>query len=381
MFTAFPSIENFSNFLKVARRFYSAYDDKGNMLTDGSVQGDDIVLRGTVKIHGTNAGIGISEADGVWAQSRTRVITPDNDNYNFAGWVRDNKAMLEPLLRQMAAHFNVNLNTHNFYCFGEFFGDKIQKNVAVHGLPKSFAMLDVASCDRQEMKEAANGNYRCQWYDVSETKFALPECRVFNIGQFETFQLVVPIHALDRRTSKDELERIRQELLRLTDQVEKNCPVGAYFGRRAENGDCTTGEGIVWRGYLDKSYIGLGGSQVRDRRVFRFKVKGEEHATSKVNSRAALDPEVCKTLNEFVAKAVAPGRLEQAVSVIFQDQEPTPSWLRKVKPFAQWVFKDIQKEDMDSAPESLKSGHGLKALEDSVAEAARTWLYNKVNLE
>lgn len=52
----------------------------------------------TEKIDGTNACIIIQENSAgkldAWAQSRTRIITPENDNYGFAKWVEDNKELL-----------------------------------------------------------------------------------------------------------------------------------------------------------------------------------------------------------------------------------------------------------------------------------------------
>lgn len=64
----------------------------------------------TEKIDGTNACVIVHEPDGcnstcgcedqgatvtpdgsaVWAQSRTRIITPENDNHGFARWVHEN---------------------------------------------------------------------------------------------------------------------------------------------------------------------------------------------------------------------------------------------------------------------------------------------------
>lgn len=46
------------------------------------------------KIDGTNACIVITDAGDVGAQSRTRLITPENDNYGFARWVYDNNQKL-----------------------------------------------------------------------------------------------------------------------------------------------------------------------------------------------------------------------------------------------------------------------------------------------
>lgn len=50
------------------------------------------------KIDGTNAQVFIPEDGGaILAGSRTRWITPEQDNYGFAAWVRDNAAELRKL--------------------------------------------------------------------------------------------------------------------------------------------------------------------------------------------------------------------------------------------------------------------------------------------
>jgi hypothetical protein len=48
----------------------------------------------TEKIDGTNAQVCITEDGQIFAGSRTRWITPTNDNYGFARWVEGNKAEL-----------------------------------------------------------------------------------------------------------------------------------------------------------------------------------------------------------------------------------------------------------------------------------------------
>jgi hypothetical protein len=48
----------------------------------------------TEKIDGTNAAVVITEDGEVGAQSRTRLITPEQDNYGFAGWVDRNREAL-----------------------------------------------------------------------------------------------------------------------------------------------------------------------------------------------------------------------------------------------------------------------------------------------
>ena len=49
----------------------------------------------------------------IWAQSRTRLITPENDNYGFAKWVRSNSEEL--------------LSLGVGYHFGEWWGQGIQR--------------------------------------------------------------------------------------------------------------------------------------------------------------------------------------------------------------------------------------------------------------
>jgi hypothetical protein len=57
----------------------------------------DIII--TEKLDGTNSAIRIADTgEFACAQSRNRIITPDNDNYGFARWCRDNQQALAALL-------------------------------------------------------------------------------------------------------------------------------------------------------------------------------------------------------------------------------------------------------------------------------------------
>lgn len=89
----------------------------------------------TEKIDGTNACIVIEPDDPatvdtvVYAQSRTRIITPKEDNYGFAAWVESNKYALAVLLGP-GRHF------------GEWWGQGIQRN---YGLcEKRFSLFNTA---------------------------------------------------------------------------------------------------------------------------------------------------------------------------------------------------------------------------------------------
>lgn len=66
------------------------------------------------KIDGTNACIVITENGDVGAQSRTRLITPKDDNYGFANWVYEN-------------HHDLFEDLGPGHHFGEWWGQGIQR--------------------------------------------------------------------------------------------------------------------------------------------------------------------------------------------------------------------------------------------------------------
>lgn len=81
----------------------------------------------TEKIDGTNAQVIITDDGRIAAASRTRLITPTDDNYGFARWVEGNK---EELLK-------LGPGRH----FGEWWGNGIQRN---YGLKeKRFSLFNV----------------------------------------------------------------------------------------------------------------------------------------------------------------------------------------------------------------------------------------------
>lgn len=84
----------------------------------------DVVI--TEKIDGTNACVGVLQDGTVWAQSRKRVITPEEDNFGFASWVRDN----EDALRDLGPGYH----------YGEWWGLGIQRG---YGLDhKQFSLFN-----------------------------------------------------------------------------------------------------------------------------------------------------------------------------------------------------------------------------------------------
>jgi hypothetical protein len=80
----------------------------------------------TEKLDGTNAQVYITEDGQVFAGSRNRWLTPEQDNFGFARWVKENEDALRAL--GPGAHF------------GEWFGQGIQRG---YGLTeKRFALFN-----------------------------------------------------------------------------------------------------------------------------------------------------------------------------------------------------------------------------------------------
>lgn len=84
----------------------------------------------TEKIDGTNASIWI-EGDTVLAGSRTRFITPEQDNYGFAKWVQTNEKELVILLGD-GVHY------------GEWWGGGIQRKYGMERGEKQFSLFNTS---------------------------------------------------------------------------------------------------------------------------------------------------------------------------------------------------------------------------------------------
>jgi len=86
----------------------------------------DVII--TEKIDGTNACVIVTEDRQVLAQSRSRLITPEDDNFGFAAWVRDNASQLADL--------------GPGYHYGEWWGKGIQRNYGLQ--ERRFSLFNVS---------------------------------------------------------------------------------------------------------------------------------------------------------------------------------------------------------------------------------------------
>ena len=332
---AYPSIEQFRSTIRSVkdRTHWAGKDpETGEPIFDRLRPLPTLDFVGTVKLHGTNAGIGHCRSTGeTWFQSRSNLVEVGKDNAGFAAhfYGKDLSALFA----------SVSQDWDTFIIFGEWCGQGIQKNVGISKLPKMFVVFDVCRPSQVEGEPAL-------WADRHEVSFvAMENANVFNIYHF-------PCESISIDFEKPEIAQ--NELIRLTTKVADECPVAKELG---ESG---IGEGIVWRcvtpGWADPGY--------------RFKVKDERHATGsgKVKVLAEVDVRAVASYREFAAAVVTDMRCYQAIAELRAAGMKTDRSC--LGAFLKWVGGDVVKEEKDVA---VASGIDLEKSMKEVSKSARDW--------
>lgn len=252
---------------------------------------------GTVKLHGTNGGIHISETGELTAQGRTRVLRVTEDSYGFAVWVHTNADAIREAIQN---HFPGQAVT----VFGEWVGKGIQKKVGVSTLDRHFVAFSVHNGEE---------------YLVLPATLHAVSVGFRNIKEIPTYSITI---------NMGEPLEAQEKLAELTLAVEQECPWTKYMGGSG------IGEGIVW---------------VCDERPFDsdlwFKTKGLEHKRTDPKPRVDADPVLVESIAACVAQILPEWRLEQGISQLQQDGiaiEP-----RSTGEYLKWINKDILKEESD----------------------------------
>jgi len=280
---------------------------------------------GTVKIHGTNAAIGYQKDTGHWFQSRNNTITPRSDHEGFA---RTMEPLAEQFLTECILPQSRALQEHyeqgrKIIVFGEWCGGKIQKKIAIYGLPKMFVIFKVLVCDEVTNENTDESNeqnskssfwlQRKEWCDIN-----WHEEHIYNIFDFPTYDIDIDF----------ECPALSQNhLVNTTEAVEEQCPVGTYFHKTG------VGEGIVWTEW-EQTCGDL-----------NFKVKGEKHSVSKVKTLASVDTEKFVKFQEFVDYACTENRMLQGLDFL-REQQLTID-IKNFSVFMRWLSNDIIKEEKD----------------------------------
>jgi len=280
-----------------------------------------ITFIGTVKIHGTNAAI-VKYIDGHFEfQSRGRILSLDNDNYDF---------MSNMINKPYSYLFNDIIYKEYCVIYGEWCGEKIQKKMGISLCSKMFVIFAIKIDDKYIMLPSKLG------YDLSTSQ-------IYNINQFDTFRINIDFNSLQDAQCK---------LQKFTRKIEKECPIAKKFGYEG------IGEGIVWESF-HKNYH------------YVFKVKGKKHLPSKISKIASVDPEITNTLNQFIDYSVTENRLRQGViKMIELNGNPSK---KHTGCYIKWIINDILDEEKDVIK---KSNIDLKKIRKCISRKASIyWLH------
>ncbi|MFN6074199.1 MAG: RNA ligase family protein [Fluviicola sp.] len=318
----YSSINQFRNVIKeVKTRFdYKGKDADGNAIFQHTENYPILKFRGTVKLHGTNASI-VKYADNrLEYQSRERILSLNEDNANF----------MNEMMKIEVSFLFKNIEFKD-YCAvsGDWCGGRIQKGVAINALPKMFVIFGIKADDNWiELKADLHDNAN----------------RIYNILQFPTFEVDIDFN---------EPELAQNEMIELTNEVEKSCPVGKFFGVEG------IGEGIVFTAVNDQS--------------LKFKSKGEKHSVTKVKKLNAIDTETMNSIKEFVEAIVTENRLEQGITFFEENNIEIDS--KNTGQFLSWIVRDVLKEENDTL---LDNHFDEKNVKNAIVAKARIWFLNKI---
>jgi len=337
--SAFPKIGQYRQVVKEAkeRASYVGHDENGDPIFDPSKAAPTIKFKGTVKLHGTNAGIGHTKEDGLWVQSRTNIITLENDNYGFARYVEDKKQTFLDLIERVR-NVNSNLKPNDaVIIFGEWAGGSIQKGVGITNLEKSLFVFDVKIVPEDGTDP----------YHLPSDYLRDKDHRIYNIEDFLSYEIEIDFNAP---------ELAQNELADITTKVEKLCPVAKAFGFEG------VGEGVVWCATVDGH-------------DYRFKVKGDKHSVSKVKTLAPVDTEKLNSINEFIEYAATENRLEQGLGIVFPDGVLGQN---KTGEIIKWVTSDIFAEEKDTLE---ANGLEMRDVGKALSTKVRRMFFDKLNAQ
>lgn len=314
----FESIGQFRNFIKTMQ--YFGYN-KVNLI-------------GTVKIHGTNSSVGLDlKNNSLFCQSRNRVLSLDDDNYDFVKYVEDNKSEFLKIFNEIKNKINTE-NYDSIIIYGELAGKGIQNKVAVSQADRFFAPFSVRGVNKDTV-------------DILDVKLEINESiRFYPIETFGIYNVELDL---------DNVHLAQQEIKNITIAIENECPVGKYFGISS------IGEGVV---FTDET------------RTYSFKSKGEKHSVSKVKTIANVDVEKIKKIQDFIDYAVTENRLNQGIEYLKEMNKELD--ISSIGDFLRWLANDILKEEQDVITENGLD-NDLKSIMKSTSNKGRKWFMDKIN--
>jgi hypothetical protein len=173
---------------------------------------------GTVKLHGTNAGISyINGESSINIQSRNRILSEKDDNLGCFKFLNSKVENIINLCKIIPGN--------SILIVGEFCGKGIQGGVGISKLDPFYVIFDIFIDDK--------------WQSIDKFRNILDiSNRIYNIMQFEMYNFKLDLNLLD---NQDYINSNAESLQNMAEKIGKQCPISKYFN--IEGG----GEGIVWK--------------------------------------------------------------------------------------------------------------------------------------
>lgn len=352
----YSSIGQFRHVVEKVRRRaeYVGRNAADEPLYDAQRAKPTIAFQGTVKLHGTNAGIDFDLNEGTFrAKSRERYLTVEDDNHGFCAWMESHEGQLElnalmQVLRQQTIYVSLTGFTGVCRVYGEWCGNRVNGKTGIGTLPNRWVVFGV-SLDIPALGTLDQSGYKGVWWNLApianELQRVSPlhaERKLFFISDYPTFTL-----SIDFNEPESALDRLEE----LTLAVEANCPVAQAMGSQG------IGEGIVWA------------SDTQDHGHLVFKTKGMKHKGTKNARIVQVAPEVIESLDAFTAAVLTESRLEQGYDLIVANHGRVTE--DHIGAFLKWIGQDVLKEESDTLE---VSGLERKQVMGRINNNAKKWL-------
>ncbi|MEM6958607.1 MAG: RNA ligase family protein [Myxococcota bacterium] len=304
-----------------------------------------VAYRGSVKLHGCNAGVACS-TERLSPQSRSRTVSVEDDNYGFAEFVSR-----EPVARAIRAIERRIRSEHAVadesivVLYGEWIGPGIQRGVAINSLPSRQWVLFAVKVVEGEESRIIDALPSLEDTYADEAIFSVVDAGFFELS----------VDFADNTSKEDALAYA----MRLTADVESGCPWAKRFGVSG------AGEGIVW--------VPVGAHWGNTSLV--FKTKGEKHKNTKTKrSKVQISPEVLRSIAAFVEFAVTENRLGQGIESTKELGHAIE--MRSMGTFLKWVAQDVRREcALDLEASQLE----WKDVSKAVTQKARSFFVEHVH--
>ena len=348
----FHSTGQFRNVVKNMKTSaqFKGLDEQGEPIIDKNVPAPVVDYIGTVKTHGTNASVILSEDGTISFHSKNNLLGYVDTQGDFH-LLSDNAESAQTMYRRMQGVVEIVEDTkallgvtlrYPLKISGEWVGQGVQKGVGVSFLPqKTFIIFGIKNGETDQATKQG-------WLPL---KFTQGVCsndhHIYNAIQFPTYEITIDFN---------NPEYSQNTLVENTNKVEAECPVAKTLGVT----ETLLGEGIVYQP-VDAEHCWDSGNW--------FKVKGEKHSVSKVKTLAAVCPEKIESIQKFVEYSVTDNRLEQGVTELGLDQ-------KLIGQYIGWVNRDINKEEGDVLEANNLT---MKDIGKKVSGIARKYYLDKLN--